>query len=692
MLAFFLSPPIQSGDLSMRDVMFQVRGEQDLDHSDILIIELSQQADAEIPYKFPWPTSVYAKLVENLNQAGVRAIAFDIMFDQPDLYDPRNDQMFADAVEEAGNVVFIGGFRRQADMRAGNYIIENISPVFPRENLMRATPWDIGFVDMRRDLDGHIRTYPLQANHQGTAYYSLALQMLPLVLGEEIEYRNDGDYYHIGDRTLVKTEDGRMLLNYYGGYRSFDYISIESVVDDEEFETSTELLAFEVNEFDHPEYGLLHKDVLRDKVILVGATMPELQDYHQVPYKNPSGEKTMAGVEIHANALQSILDDNFLRELSSIQNLLIAFAVLVISFFLTYIYIGWGGLITAILIGTSWSLITLFAFLQLNTFLPVLPIYLAVLLGYTGSTMQNVIFEVREKKKIKSMFSSYVSPELVERMVTDQIEYKLGGSLEHLTVLFSDIENFTSISEDLDPNELVSTMNSYLDDMTHVINQCSGTLDKYIGDAVMAFYGAPVATENHAADACRTALLAGTTWKKNGHEGKEIQFKTRFGINTGKMLVGNMGSERRFNYTVMGDQVNIGARCESACKIFGVFVIVSGSSMEEAAKTDEFLFRKLGRVRVKGKSEPLALYQLVGFKRDADEKTEELIQKFEEALQLYFARSFADAMSLFSDIETFEISHLNAGSIKNPSSYYMEKCREMLDRVPDREWSGVVEG
>jgi len=692
LLAFFLSPPIQSGDLSMRDVLFQVRGEQDLSHSDIIIVELSQQADAEIPYKFPWPTSVYAKLVENLNQAGVHAIAFDIMFDQPDLYDPLNDQLFADAVKEAGNVIFIGGFRRQADMRAGNYIIENISPVFPREALMNATPWEIGFVDMRRDIDGVIRSYPLQANHQGSSYYSLALQMIPLVLGEEIRYENERDYYHIGNRSLVKTDEGRMLLNYYGGYRSFDYISLESVVDDQEFETNTEQLAFEVNEFDNPDYGLLHKDLLRDKIVLVGATMPELQDFHQVPFTNSSGEKTMAGVEIHANALQSILDNNFLRELSTLQNLLIALIILIVSYFLTYIYIGWGGLIAAFLIGTLWSVIALFSFLHLNTFLPVLPVYLAVLLGYTGSTMQNVIFEFREKKKIKSMFSSYVSPELVERMVTDEMEYKLGGSLEHLTVLFSDIESFTSISEDLDPIELVSMMNGYLDDMTNVINHCSGTLDKYIGDAVMAFYGAPVATENHAADACRTALLAGTTWSKNGQQGKEIRFNTRFGINTGKMLVGNMGSERRFNYTVMGDQVNVGARCESACKIFGVYVIVSQSSRDEALESGEFIFRKLGRVRVKGKSEPLPLYQLVGFVRNTGDETCKLIEKFEEALQLYYSRSFETAMKLFREVEEFEQSHLNAGSLINPSRYYLEKCREMLTNEPEQQWKGVVEG
>lgn len=676
----------------MRDVLFQLRGEQDLSHSDIIIVELSQQADAEIPYKFPWPTSVYAKLVENLNKAGVHAIAFDVMFDQPDLYDPLNDQLFADAVEEAGNVIFIGGFRRQADLRAGNYIIENISPVFPREALMKATPWNIGFVDMRRDIDGVIRSYPLQANHQGTSYYSLALQMVPLVLREDIQYENERNYYHIGDRTLPKTEEARMLLNFYGGYRSFHYISLESVVDDQEFETNTERLAFEVNEFDHPDYGLLNQGLLRDKIVLVGATMPELQDFHQVPFTSSTGEKTMAGVEIHANALQSILDNNFLRELSTLQNLLIALAVLVISFFLTYIYIGWGGLISAILIGTLWSVIALFSFLELNTFLPVIPVYLAVLLGYTGSTMQNVIFEVREKKKIKSMFSSYVSPELVDRMVADELEYKLGGSLEHLTVLFSDIENFTSISENLDPNELVSMMNNYLDDMTNVINQCSGTLDKYIGDAVMAFYGAPVATENHAADACRSALLAGTTWSKNGQTGRQVRFNTRFGINTGKMLVGNMGSERRFNYTVMGDNVNVGARCESACKIFGVYVIVSQSSRDEARVTGEFIFRKLGRVRVKGKSEPLALYQLVGFERNAGEETGNLIDKFEEALQLYYSRSFETAMKLFREVEVFEQSHLSAGSVINPSGYYIEKCREMLKDEPEKQWKGVVEG
>ncbi|GEM_PF-389832 len=692
LIAFFISPPIQSGDLDMRDILFQIRGEIDMSESDIVIVEMSQQADAEIPYKYPWPSYIYAKLIENLNLAGARAIAFDVLFDQADLYDARNDSIFAEAVREAGNVVLIGGFRRQADIRAGSYLIENVTPVFPRGELLNATPWNIGIVDMRRDLDGTIRTYPLQANHQGQAYYSLALQMMPLVLGEDVEYVNEVRHYNIADRRLPKTEQGRMLINYYGGYRTFNYISLESVIDDEDFETVTEKLAFEVNEFDHPDYGLLHQDVLRDKIVLVGATMPELQDFHQVPFPNSTGEKTMAGVEIHAHALQTIIDGNFLRELTVLQNLLIAILILVVSYYVTYLYVGWGGLIAAMLIGSGWSILALFMFLQFNTFLPILPVYLAVLLGYTGSTMQNVIFEVQEKKKIKNMFSSYVSPELVEKMVADEIEYKLGGSVENLTVLFTDIEDFSGISEALRPEELVSMMNRYLEDITGVVNECQGTLDKYIGDAVMAFYGAPVASKNHAADACRSALKSGVIWNDPIMQERSIRIRTRFGINTGEMLVGNMGSQQRFNYTVMGDQVNIGARCESACKLFGVYAIVSESCKQAAQETGEFLFRELGRVRVKGKKEPLRLYQLVCFAEGASEETTMMITIFENALEQFYSRNFKEALSGFKVTAEFEESQLFAGREKNPSALYIQKCWEMIKNQPDEKWKGVVEG
>jgi adenylate cyclase len=585
-----------------------------------------------------------------------------------------------------------GGFRRQADIRAGNYLIENISPVLPRRDLREATPWDIGFVDMRRDMDGFIRTYPLQVNHQGVPYFSLALQMMPLVLGEDVEYINEQNHYTVAGRRMTKTPAGRMLINYYGGYRSFEYISLESVVDDEDFQTTTEMLAFEVNEFDHPEYGLLHQGVLEGKVVLVGATMPELQDFHQVPFPNHSGEKTMAGVEVHAHALQNLIDGAFLRELNAFQDFLIAFLVLLISFAVTYFFIGWSGLIAAIFTGAGWGVLSLFVFLQFDTILPIMPVFLAILLGYTGSTLQNVLFEVREKQKIKSMFSTYLSPELVDRMVADEISYKLGGSVEKLTVLFSDIEDFTLLSELLAPNELVSVMNRYLNELTGKINEHHGTLDKYIGDAVMSFFGAPIQSESHAADACRASLSSSITWSDEILEQKSLVIKTRYGINTGEMLVGNVGSERRFNYTVMGDQVNIGARCEAACKIFGVYRIVSEITKVNAEQTGEFVFRELGSVRVKGKREPVRLHQLVCFRNNATEEVLDLVKKFEEALKLFYERDFSEARGLFSEVQDFEESHLFTESSQNPSSLYIKKCDEMKNKTPDSMWMGVVEG
>lgn len=692
MLIFFLSPPIESGDLNIRDLLFQFRGEQDLSHSDIVIVEISQQADAEIPYKYPWPTSMYAKLIENLNRAGARAIAFDVMFDQPDLYDARNDSLFGKAVEDAGNVVFIGGFRRQADVRAGRFVIENVSPVFPISALMDATPWQIGFVDMRRDVDGFIRTYPLQVNHRGVPYYSLALQLMPLVLQQDVEYTNERDHYIVAGRRLPKTQNGRMLINYYGGYRSFDYVGFESVVDDEDFETVTERLAFEVNEFDHPDYGLLHRGVLDDKIVLVGATMPELQDFHQVPFPNSSGEKTMAGVEIHAHALQSLIDGKFLKELTHFQNLIIVMLILLFSFFITYYFIGWSGLIAAILIGVVWLILALAVFLQFNTFLPILSSFIAILLGYTGSTLQNVLYEVSEKKKITSMFSTYLSPELVEKMVADDMSYKLGGRLENLTVLFSDIEDFTMLAEIFEPDELVALMNRYLDNMTQHINSNSGTLDKYIGDAVMAFYGAPVKSLNHAVDACRTVLMSNIVWSDRVLEERSIEIRTRFGINTGEMLVGNMGSQRRFNYTVMGDHVNIASRCETAGKMFGVYAIVSEMTKKEAEVNDEFVFRKLGRVRVKGKREPIELYQLVSFKVKTSNEMLIQIHNFENALELFYDRHFKEALVLFEKVQKVEESLLFTESYKNPSSLYIKMCKELIKNSPDESWRGIVEG
>lgn len=692
MLFIFFLPPIKIADLNSRDLLFQIRGPLDVSESDIVIVEISSRADDEIPYKYPWPTSIYAKLVENLNRAGAKAIAFDVLFDQPDLYDLRNDTLFAEAVSEAGNVIFSGRVRQEPERRfLGGMIADQRTPSFPRQIFQQATPWNIGFVDMSTDIDGFIRTYPFQFNYLNDIYYSFSLQLLPLIDGEDILMENRDDYYFASGRSIPKTESSRMLINYYGGYRSFDYVSLESVIDDAEFQTTTEMEAFEINEFDDPDYGILHKDILRDKIILVGTTMPELQDFHSVPYPDRSGENSMAGVEVHAHALQMILDENFLKEVNTFYSLLITLAILILSFFITARFVGWSGLMSALAIGVSWIFLSALFFIYGSLFIPIVPVVIAVTIGYIGSVTHNVIYEEQEKKKIKSMFSSYVSPDLVDKMISHEIEYTLGGREDQLTVLFTDIENFTSLSELVRPDELVSLINSYLNTFTEIINEEKGTLDKYIGDAVMAIYGAPVPIEDQASYACRTVLKAEAKWQENNHKLNGMPLKTRYGINTGTMLVGNMGSERRFNYTVMGDHVNLAARCETACKIFGVYAIVSEYTKSEADESGEFLFRRLGKVRVKGRNQPVELYQLIGFKEEFDANVLKVITKFETALDLYFNRKFEEALGIFKTLKTEESNYFHVQDNLNPSLFYLEICEELIQNLPESDWSGVIE-
>ncbi len=692
MLFLFYLPPIQIADLNSRDLLFQVRGPLDTSSSDIVIVEISSRADDEIPYKYPWPTSVYAKLVENLNRAGAKVIAFDVLFDQPDLYDLRNDSLFADAVREAGNVIFSGRVRQEPERRfLGGMIADQRTPSFPRQMFQQATPWNIGFVDMQTDLDGFIRTYPFQFNYLNEVYYSYALQLLYTLEGGGELMENREDAYFAAGRRVPKTEFNRMLINYYGGYRSFEYVSLESVIDDADFQTTTELEAFEINEFDDPDYGLLYQDILTDKIVLVGTTMPELQDFHPVPFPDRSGENSMAGVEVHAHALQTILDENSLKEVNTLNSLLITFGILILSFIITTKFVGWSGLITALAIGTVWIAASGFLFIYGNLFVPIVPVVIAVIIGYTGSVTHNVIYEEQEKKKIKSMFSSYVSPELVDKMISQEIEYTLGGREDELTVMFTDIENFTSLSESVQPDKLVLLINSYLNTFTEIINEEKGTLDKYIGDAVMAIYGAPVPIDNQASAACRTVLKAEEKWEKSDHKVDGKIIKTRYGINTGRMLVGNMGSKRRFNYTVMGDHVNLAARCETACKIFGVYAVVSEYTKNEASQAGEFLFRRLGKVRVKGRNQPVNLYHLIGFNHSPDHSVQEIITKFETALDLYFSRRFDEALGIFKALKKQEPNYFHVHDDLNPSQFYAEICERLIQHPPESDWTGVIE-
>jgi len=692
--------PIQILELKTRDMLFDIRGEKSVEHSDIIIVEISQTADEEIPYQYPWPRYIYANLIENLNRAGVKAIGIDVIFDQPDRVNVQNDSLFAKAMAKYENVVLSGHINRQTRIGSG-VSSESTSLVMPNPLLRNANPNPTGLVAMINDPDDFIRHYLIKDHAMGDEYYSLAFELVRLLPGNA-DILEQGQNLELGEYEPPIFKSNSMLLNYYGGERTFNYISLEEVIDDKDFETVTEMEAFEMNLFDDPEYGILQQEILKDKIVLVGATMPELHDIHSVPVRGNNGRMAMAGVEIHANALQAILDGNYLYHVSNFTHisLLLLFSLLIVG--LTGILSFWLAISSILFILAGWIGASIYLFLSHKLILFYVSPAIAIVTAYGSMTAYQYFREEKEKKRIKGMFSSYVSPKLVEQMVSSEGTVGLGGEEKEITALFSDIANFSTLSEKLEPARLIELMNDYLEEMTRIIMEESGTLDKYIGDAVMAFYGAPVTLKDNAYRACITAIkmqkaLDGirNSWKELDENlpAEIVDLQIRIGVNTGKMVVGNMGSRQRFNYTILGDQVNIAARCESACKKYGVQTIITKATLDEAdPERKKFLTRFLDNIRVKGRKEPVEIYELMGLLGEASPKGIRAVEQFHDATNLFYEQEWELAKEKFQKLVYDEqfISVTKSDSI-NPCRLYIQRCDELKDDSPGKDWDGVFD-
>lgn len=695
--------PVQMMELKVRDWMFELRGERELDHSDIVIVEMSQSADEEIPYKYPWPTYVYAKLIENLNRAGVKAIGIDVIFDQNDIYDLRNDSLFAETLERYGNVILAGTIAREVRTTNVGVGLEQTRMVLPNQILRERNPNPVGLVNTVSDRDEFIRNYLLYLSGMDETHYSLSLEILRYLDPDADDniYREE-NHLIFGSYQIPTFQANTMLINYYGGARSFNYLSFEEIIDDQDFETVTEREAFEMNLFDDPEYGILHRNILENKIVLVGATMPELQDLHPVPVRNRFGGSNMPGVEIHAHAMQNIMDNDHIYLISDAGQMLI---LLLVSIFVVLIArsVGvWSGIFLTIGGLALWLGFSIYLFIGNGIFMYYMSPSLAILTGFSGVSALNYFYEEREKRRITGMFSSYVSPKLVNRMIESDDAFQLGGEEVEITALFSDIVNFSTFAEKMSPSLLIELVNEYLEEMTEIVLEEDGTLDKYIGDAVMAFYGAPAEVQDHAYRACTTAVRMHQTlkilrsrWEKRDANLPEdlLNLKVRIGINTGKMVVGNIGSQKRFSYTILGDQVNVAARCESACKNYGVGIIVTESTvnrMKQEITDNKLLFRPLDNIRVKGRDEPVLIYECVGFREEVDEKTKKCIENFEVGLHHFQNQEWDDALKSFTLAAGFERQlNGNANSKINPSTLYIQRCKELKVQPPGRNWDGV---
>lgn len=508
-----------------------------------------------------------------------------------------------------------------------------------------------------------------------------------------------GDTVRFGDEIKVPIwgAENRMMINFLGLSLTNDNQFFERVSYVDLIEEKIQVEAFQ------------------GKIFMLGSTAPALFDMVAAP-----GIPNYPGVDIHLNMLRNILTNKFLdkADQNDLLLIIIMFAFLA-SLFATYLSPIW----SSILIGFISIAYFIFNFQEfhMGTYYGIVKPQLALLTGFGFTLIYKFIFEEREKRQAVEAFKNYISPELIDQMLENDEKPTLGGEEKFLTAYFTDIASFSTFSEKIgSPTKLVELLNEYLTQMTDILTEAGGTLDKYEGDAIIAFFGAPVSLPNNAYSSCLTAVkmqhkLAELRikWASEGDKWPEIvhHMRMRIGINSGQIVTGNMGSRMRMNYTMMGDAVNLAARLESGAKQYGVFTMCSKETLDAAMKTyneasekvtetrephqnEEFVYRAIDKVRVVGKSDPVEIYELLNFKSLASDQEMELIDKYSIALQNYRQCNWDQALDLFNQCLPLEPHHPDrqGGCQTTPSHVFIQRCNHFKTTPPvepGQTWDGV---
>jgi adenylate cyclase len=743
---------IQRLELATLDVRFQYRPQR-FAHPDsrIVVIDIDQRAQ-EVLGRWPFSRTNFAQMLDILHAGGAKVAAFDITFSKPDQsaapvrallseletrkkrgedVDPKvlgevqrlaatfdADKQFAAAIHRFGPVILGNYFLfTVADLRGVEaatldayanqiaffayppavalnpktqqqeklhmldaFATADLVPQGAEANLDQLTSalygdysWT-GFFNMPPDSDGIIRRTTLvlpygrsKNPNEWDIYPSLDVMAARAFLGPPAQdtslvYGPQGIVEIRFGKALLLHPDGRgqMMINYQGPANTFAHYSIVDVLQ---------------NKFTPGAF--------QGKIVLIGATATGIGDLRGTPY----GGTDYPGVEIHANVIDNILNQRFLKygfHQALVDVLLILFFGVPVGIWMAlvqprWMWFGVGLLIPLVAVDYG-------AFLHgwwLNFTVPAMTLTGNVLLV----SLYRALFEEKEKRKVRSAFGQYLSPEVIRRLLVNP--RLVDPKKTDITVMFSDIRGFTTISEKLDAQELALFLNQYLSDMTRIVFKNNGTLDKYIGDAVMAFWGAPFEEEGHAARACNAALEMmkrvrelQKQWETQGKPSLEIGI----GLNTGVASVGNMGSALRYGYTALGDAVNLSSRLEGLNKDYGTHIIANETTYQ-AAKDQGFVFRELDLMRVKGKLQPVTIYQLMGRQADfanggSAENLRLQLEMFARARELYRTRQWQAAQSTFQEL-------LDKWPNDGPARVYLERCREYAADAPPPEWDGV---
>lgn len=699
-------------------------GAEDID--DIVIVEIDDYSLSKLGRFQNWPRLYHAKVADYLTQGGARAVVMDILFPESDslmpeviqlyediktdevarlmkelqvplkakhvplaidavLYAWGYDRDFAQVARECRNVYFpfhvnCGQLRDSSDLplrhlafhfpprvtEAYAYLkqtggsVNRVGELMPPVPVLLAAAKGTGYYNIEPDEDGVTRRIPPFLSLGDRSYPSMDFRVVMDLLDVKPEAVSValGKELRLGDRLRVPLDDdGRMLITYFGQFKKFRYISYADVL-----------------------MELVPAEYFKDKIIIVGATSAGLMDLRVVPFSN-----VFPGPEIHANIIYTLLTGKFIQVLPWWLSLaiVVVFGLVTVMISLRFKPIV-SGLILFILILIYFMLSVYildrwFIWIELVRPVTVVVFTNMAILGYRYLT------EEKQKLWIKNMFQGYMSKDLVDKIIANPELLQMGGDKKEITVFFSDIRGFSSFSEKLgSPEKLIALINEYLGAMSDVILEHGGYISKYEGDAIMAFWGAPTEDPRHA-DSCircvwamkqRLAALNADLAKRNMPD-----LFTRFGINTGLVTVGNVGSERKKSYTAMGDSVNLGSRLEGANKEYGTAIMVSEFTLARVG--EKYPVRELDLLRVVGKEQPVRVYELLGLSdSDVPEMKRRCLEVYLRGLALYREKKWDEAIAVFKQA-------LEIDPDDGPSKTYIERCEDFKVLPPPEPWDGV---
>ncbi len=632
-------PSTERIDLTVTDQVRRVVGRSS-PSKNVVVVAIDEASYTELGVGFdkPWPRALHAKLLRRLKELGVRSVAFDVLFTGPGS-DPAVDQELIEAFKGVHSIIGVESIKKTVAKQGGGIIVEEIDQ--PYEEFRKVTTQALVNLDMNTK-DGFIRTFPFPTSDQTKRFPFLA-------------YAAAG----VPTSTGIRTPTPRDLIKYYGSAR----------------ENARIVSYWEMFEKMAPQ----EEATFRDAVVFVGLLLRADTGVAQKDsYLSPFGGEMVFGVQVHCTIAGNLLEQSWIRRPARSLELL---ALGLLGGASTFIGLSYSPIILASVVGAlvvGWLIVALVSVAS-NFFLAGAATVLILLpLGVLVSAMVSYVSARRSEEALRSAFSLYVSPDMVPKLEGGESALKLGGEKLWLTAVFTDIADFTTITEEMPAEKTSEMLNDYFTEVMDVVFANQGTLLKFIGDAIFAIWGAPVKIANHAEMGIKTAMAIQKGVEKFNSSQRYPPLMTRVGVHTGPMLVGNLGSKKRFDYTAIGDAVNLASRIEGLNKYFGTTILLSEATRKDAGGFAGAVL--VGTVRVKGRREPVSLYSV--FDPPLDPR---VLADWKNALDLFAKVKPDQAVPLFQGIGASE------RRLSVACSLYCERSREHQISPPPQGWDGELD-